>query len=167
MKRYDTRTNTKPTDPDYLLYTDGTNVTFADLCQQLDASLNQIVGGEKQRSQYTQYNGLSQIHDVLILYINHSPIGCASFKEYKPGIAEVKRVFVQESARGNGYSKLLLQELEKIAVEKGYQSLILETGKPLLAARGLYHSLGFSNIPNYGPYVNMQESVCMEKIIKQ
>ena len=53
--------------------------------------------------------------------------------------------------------------LEDKAKEKGYRSLILETGEPLIEAMGLYSSIGYNVIPNYGQYVNMPDSICMMK----
>lgn len=135
------------------------------MCNQLDDNLNKIVGGETQRSQYIQYNGLSDIHDVFVLYEDEKPVRCASFKEYEPGIAEVKRVFVHDTYRGLGLSKILMQVVEQKAIQFGYKELILETGDALVAAHGLYRSLGFDVIPNYGQYEDMKESVCMRKIL--
>lgn len=149
----------------YLVYTDGCDLDFLNLCNQLDANLNIIVGGEKQRSQYVQYNGLIDIHDVFILYVEEKPIGCASFKEYEPGIAEVKRVFVHNAHRGQGLSKMLMQAVEQKAIQLEYKELILETGAALIAARGLYQSLGFQIFPNYGQYADLKESVCMRKYL--
>lgn len=48
---------------------------------------------------------------------------------------------------------------------QGYTSLILETGYQMTAAIALYKHLGFNSIPNFGPYKDMTESVCMEKNI--
>lgn len=149
----------------HLVYTDGCNLDFIHLCNQLDDNLNKLVGGETQRSQYIQYNGLSDIHDVFVLYENGKPIGCASFKEYEPEIAEVKRVFVHDDYRGRGLSKILMQGVEQKAIQLGYKELILETGDALVAAHGLYCSLGFNVIPNYGQYTDMKESVCMRKYL--
>lgn len=56
--------------------------------------------------------------------------------------------------------------LENRAMEKGYKALILESGEPLVAAMGLYRNLGYGRIPNYGPYVDMQESVCLKKELR-
>ncbi|QAT50154.1 GNAT family N-acetyltransferase [Caproiciproducens sp. NJN-50] len=146
-------------------YADGRNKDFILLCEMLDDYLNEIVGGEKQRNQYAQYNTLEKIHDVVLVYDGVLPIACAGLKYYKAGVAEVKRVFLREEYRGKGISILLLSALEKKAKEKGYHSLILETGKPLKAAMGLYQKTGFEMIDNYGPYKNMADSVCMQKTI--
>nr|WP_294488597.1 GNAT family N-acetyltransferase [uncultured Anaerosporobacter sp.] len=147
----------------HLVYTDGCNIDFINLCNQLDDNLNEIVGGEKQRLQYIQYNSLADIHDVIVLYADEKPVGCASFKEYESGIAEIKRVFVHDAYRGLGLSKQLMHAIEQKAIQQCYKELILETGAVLVAAMGLYQSLGFHVIPNYGQYADMKESVCMRK----
>lgn len=148
-----------------VLVTDGKDERFVLLCQKLDECLNDLVGGEKQRVQYVQYNTLDDIHDVVLIMEGDSAVGCGSFKHYDKEIAEVKRVFVNESYRGKRYGRVILENLEKLAKMKGYKKLILETGKPLVSAMHLYQGLGYHIIENYGPYVNMTESVCMEKVL--
>ncbi len=44
--------------------------------------------------------------------------------------------------------------------------MILETGELLVESCAVYQKLGFEIIPNYGPYVNMPESLCMAKDLK-
>jgi len=147
------------------VYTDECNKDFILLCHLLDAFLNELVGGEEHRSEYIQYNTLNDIHDIIVAYDGNIPVGCASFKHYEDGIAEVKRVFVKNTHRGQGVSKHLMTQLEEKAKEKGYSKFVLECGEPLETAMSLYRSIGFRTIPNYGPYINMQESVCMEKAL--
>lgn len=55
--------------------------------------------------------------------------------------------------------------IENKAKEKGCKRLILETGKLLKHAIGLYTSLGYKIIENYGQYKNMPLSICMSKDI--
>jgi GNAT superfamily N-acetyltransferase len=148
-----------------LIYTNGTNPDFVMLCNQLDEYLFEIVGGEKQRKQYSQYNTLEDIHDVVLAYEKDLPVACASFKFHDTGTAEVKRVFIREEYRGKGLSKQLMAELEKQAKKKGYLKLILETGGHLSTAIASYKKAGYFVIPNYGQYQNMKESVCMQKDI--
>ena len=145
--------------------TNGQDGDFIQLCHALDRFLNELVGGEENRAQYIPYNALDDIHDVLVAYENDIPIGCASFKRYDDGSAEVKRVFVQEEYRCKGIGQMLMESLEQLAKDKGYSCLILESGEPLAAAMRLYRSLGYKVIPNYGQYVNMSDSVCMEKVL--
>lgn len=144
-------------------YTDGRNSNFIALCHQLDDFLNQLVGGEQNRAQYLPYNTLEDIHHVVLLWDGDQPVGCAAFKEYDGQRAEVKRVFLRPEYRGKGLGRQLLEALEVLAKRKGYSALILESGEPLAAAMKLYRFLGYEVIPNYGPYVNLPESICMEK----
>lgn len=147
------------------IVTDGENKDFVMLCRMLDDNLNELVGGEKQREQYNRFNTLDKIHDVIVLYDGDKPIGCAAFKYFDEGIAEMKRVFLHKEYRGKGYAKELIRRLEELAKSKGYRALILETGKPLTAAIGLYNGLGYQIIENYGQYKDLPLSVCMKKDI--
>ena len=147
------------------IYTDGRNDDFVMLCHKLDEYLNEIVGGEKQRKEYVQYNALEDIHDVILIYDDKRPIACAGFKLYDGDIAEVKRVFLTTEYRGKGISKQLMSALEDKAKRKGYSSLILETGRPLTSAMGLYQKIGYRIVDNYGQYKDMRESICMRKDI--
>ena len=92
-------------------------------------------------------------------------MGCASFKYYEDHVAEVKRVFVKKEFRGKGISIKLMDELEHKAKTNGYKKLILETGAPLVEARGLYVKMNYKIIENYGQYKDMPESICMEKML--
>jgi len=147
------------------IYTDGRDQDFIKLCRLLDDYLNDLVGGEENRSEYLQYNTLDDIHDVVLAYDNNNPIGCASFKYYDRDIAEIKRVFVKKEYRGKGVSKHLMRLLEQRAKEKGYNKLVLESGTPLVEAIGLYYKIGYTVIENYGQYKDMADSICMEKNI--
>mgnify|MGYP001445962481 CR=1 FL=1 len=147
------------------IYTDGRNQDFSKLCFLLDDYLNEIAGGEVNRKQYIQYNTLEDIHDVVLAYDNANPIGCASFKLYEDKVVEVKRVFIKKEHRGKGLSKILMSLLEKRAIEKGFDKLLLETGAALIEATHLYNSLGYVIIENYGQYKSLKESICMQKIL--
>lgn len=145
------------------VYTDGANTDFIGLCHDLDCFLNELVGGEENRTKYIPYNQLDDIHNVIVVYDNDIPIGCAAFKKYDDECAEVKRVFIKTEYRGRGISKKLMELLEKSAREQGYHYLILESGEPLIAAMSLYREIGYKVIPNYGQYEDMPDSICMRK----
>ena len=144
-------------------YTDGCNKDFISLCNLLDKYLDELCGGEENRLEYIQYNKLNDIHDVIIAYDGDIPVGSASFKRYDEEIAEVKRVFVKEEYRGRGISKNIMKLLEQYTKNKGFSYLILESGVKLEKAHGLYKSMGYKIIPNYGQYIGMTESICMKK----
>ena len=143
--------------------TDGENPEFAMLCGKLYENLDEIVGAKIQRQKYVKYNQRDSIHDVIIAYKGQEPVACGSYKFYDEETVELKRIFVDQSVRGMGVGKELMRRLEADAKIAGYRFAILETGELLTEACGLYKKLGYKEIPNYGPYVDMPESLCMEK----
>ncbi|MGB8455285.1 MAG: GNAT family N-acetyltransferase [Anaerocolumna sp.] len=145
--------------------TDGKNPDFAMLCSKLDNALDEIVGGRFNRSQYEQYNQRDCIHDVIVAYHEGEPIACGAFKMYDEDHAELKRIYVAASHRKMGLGAELVRRLEAKAKIKGYRWCILETGKLLEAACYMYKKAGYKIIPNYGPYADMSDSVCMERKI--
>jgi GNAT superfamily N-acetyltransferase len=146
-------------------YTNGCNEDFIELCHMLDGYLNNAVGGEENRSHHIKYNNLNDIHNVVVAYDKDLAIGSAGFKKYDEETAELKRVYIREDYRGKGISKKIMELLEEAARQAGFTSLILETGEVLVEAIGLYRTIGYKVIPNYGQYANMEESICMKKII--
>lgn len=132
-----------------LIFTDGNDSRFVDLCSKLDQFLNKSVGGEKQQAQYDKYNTLESIKDVVLVLYDDKPVACGSFKEYEEDCVELKRIFVCEDFRREGLGRKVVNELEKRAREKGYNRLILETGRVLVSAQNMYSKLGFKVIDNY------------------
>ena len=146
-----------------LVYTSAVTEDFLLLCRGLDDTLNELAGGEENRMEYVPLNKTDDIRGVVVAYDGDMPIGGAGFKRFDETSAEVKRMFVKPEYRGRGVAKGILALIEQKAKEAGYERLVLETGGFLIAANKLYKGIGFRVIPNYGPYVNMPESVCMEK----
>jgi GAF domain-containing protein/GNAT superfamily N-acetyltransferase len=79
----------------------------------------------------------------LVLYEDREAVGCAGMRTLEPGVVEFKRMFVTPGARGRGYARRLLTELEAIAIERGATSVRLLTTEPLCEARALYASAGY------------------------
>ena len=145
------------------IFTDGHDPRFLAMCRELDAYLNDLVGGETQRSQYVQYNTPEKVTDVALLMDGEQAAACGGFKFHGAGTAEIKRVFTRPAYRGRGCARAVMAALETRAAAQGYARLILETGKNMAPAVGLYTALGFHLIENYGQYRDMPQSVCMEK----
>lgn len=144
-------------------HTDGTHPDFVSLCEQLDAHLTAESSEVEMRTIYNQHNVRDHIHDVFIAYVDDMPVGCAAFKQYRQGTAEVKRVFVHPAHRGKHIADALMDALEHHARQAGYRTLILETGRTLAAAHALYRKRGYAVIPNYDPYIGLPDSMCMQK----
>lgn len=78
---------------------------------------------------------------------------------------EVKKVFVPVPYRGRGISKLLMLELERIALARGVTRLVLQTGDLQHEAVALYEGLGYRSIPPYGGYDIIPFALCFEKML--
>jgi putative acetyltransferase len=77
--------------------------------------------------------------------------GVALFPEY----AEVKRMYVRDSARGQGAADAILACIEAEARSAGLLVLRLETGERQVAAMRLYARAGFRECPAFGAYASM------------
>jgi ribosomal protein S18 acetylase RimI-like enzyme len=67
----------------------------------------------------------------------------------EPGVAEVKRMFVDAEWRGRGIGRALLETLITGARARGYRLLRLGTLDDMHAAQRLYDSLGFTPVNRY------------------
>lgn len=67
---------------------------------------------------------------------------------------EVKHLWLQPHVRRFGFGRLLLQELERRAIELGARQIVLDTNSSLEAAGGLYRSSGYEEIAPYNDNPN-------------
>jgi GNAT superfamily N-acetyltransferase len=82
-----------------------------------------------------------------------------------PGSVEVKRMYVDPSARGSGIATAVLRALEDRARELGSSRLVLETGTMQPDAIRFYEREGYERIPLFGAYAGSQWSVCFARPI--
>ncbi len=143
--------------------TDGKNKDFIENCRLLDMDLDRRVGKKIKREKYTQFNQLDKINEAIVVYEGNRAIGGGAIRRYDDGNVELKRVFIHTEYQGQGIGSKLVSLLIEWAKELGYKRMILETGELLAESCAVYRKLGFQVIPNYGPYVNMPESLCMAK----
>jgi len=148
-----------------LLRTDSDNEDFRELVALLDADLQIRDGAE--HSFYAQFNKIDKIRHVVVAYEDKKAVGCGAFKKYSADAAEIKRMFVRPENRGRGIAGQILTELESWAKELNYSKCILETGVKQPEAIRLYQKSDYEIIPSYGQYLNVENSVCMRKLINQ
>jgi len=103
--------------------------------------------------------------NVILVYLDEKPVASGCFKKYNENTVELKRMFVSPEARGLGLAQLVIKELEKEAIDQGFEVMILETLYKQKEAISLYQKTGFEIVENYEPYVGLLNSICMSKSI--
>jgi len=144
-----------------LVRTNSENKDFVNLVNYLNAYLK-IVDGDD-HAFYNQYNNIDVLKHVVMAYKDQIPLACGTFKALDENTVEIKRMFTQINARGNGIASKVLQELEKWSKELSYRTCVLETGKRQTEAVYFYKKMNYSIIPNYGQYENITNSLCFKK----
>lgn len=143
--------------------TDGKDKDFIENCRLLDMDLDRRVGKKIKRDKYKKFNRIDEIQQAIVVYEGNKAVGGGAIRRYNDEDTELKRVFVHAEYQGQGIGSKLVSLLIEWAEELGYQRMILETGELLAESCAVYKKLGFQVIPNYGPYVDMEESLCMAK----
>ncbi|QGN50534.1 GNAT family N-acetyltransferase [Micromonospora sp. WMMC415] len=87
-------------------------------------------------------------------------LGCGGLRFLGDREAEVKRMYVDPSARGTGVATAILRALEDAARAAGVRTLLLETGTAQPDAMRFYEREGYRRIPNFGVYQGEPLSVC-------
>lgn len=90
-------------------------------------------------------------------------LGCCALVEAGDGTAEIKRMFVDEAARGLRLGKRLMEAILDRGRDLGLSAIRLETGIHQPEAIGLYRAYGFSEIEPFGDYKPDPLSIFMEK----
>jgi len=129
-----------------VIHSDYNNKDFQELCIMLDKFQNNIFH-EREGLGFTALAGLEKLHDVLMVYDGEKPIACGALKKSDENSAEITRIYTDENYRGQGIGKMIVEKLERIAVEKGYTKLVLDTWKKSASARALYEKMGYCEVP--------------------
>jgi putative acetyltransferase len=90
---------------------------------------------------------------LLLAFVDGALAGCGAFRPLPDSdhanACEMKRLFVRRAFRRFGLGRLLAQALMDRATEAGHSAMLLDTLDDMEAARGLYASLGFVEVPPY------------------
>ena len=95
-------------------------------------------------------------------------MGCGGIRVVGRDYAEIKRIFVDPSARGLGLAKALLSRLESESRLLGLLEMKLETGIFQPEAIGLFERCGYTQCPVFGDYPkNDPYSYFMQKTLEE
>ncbi len=112
---------------------------------------------------FTPFNLMNENACVIIAHEHAIPIACGAFRPADDTTIEIKRMYTLPSYRNRGIGKRILFELEKWARREGFTISKLETGINQPEAIAAYEKSGYKRIPNFPPYTEVKESICMEK----
>jgi len=90
---------------------------------------------------------------LLLASVDGALAGCGALRPLPdvdhPDACEMKRLYVRPAFRRFGLGRRLAQALIDQAQRSGYSTLLLDTLDDMEAARGLYATLGFEEVPPY------------------
>lgn len=114
-----------------------------DLCfQNFEAELAELPG------EYRAPHG-----QLLLALVDDEVAACGAMRSLRDvdyaNACEMKRLFVRPAFRRFGLGRVLAQSLLDEARRAGYSAMLLDTLDDMEAARGLYATLGFEEIPPY------------------
>lgn len=135
------------------------------LMTELSAELGTLYGGDDGGALSADPSGFTVPGAAfLVAWMDDQPVGCGALRPFTAAdTVEVKRMYVRPDARGNGISRLILRELERLAREFGYARVILETGIRQPEAMRLYETEGYLPTDCYSEYAGDPDSVCYDK----
>jgi putative acetyltransferase len=132
-----------------------------ELLNDSDAYMAELYPAES--NHMTDLHALADPASILVGVVEEgAAVACGAMVRQRDGYAELKRMFVPERLRGNGYGKRILRALISIADSENLK-LRLETGIKQPEAISLYRSHGFVEVEAFEPYAPDALSVFMER----
>ena len=124
---------------------------FAELNSRFDGGFDSGLSNSAYPEELTPPSGL-----LILGRLQGRPVGCGALKFHRKEPAELKRMWIAESARGLGVGRRLLAELERHARNAGVRVLRLETNRALCEAIRLYRRSGYIEVEafNAEPYAH-------------
>ena len=146
-----------------LIRTNLSNPDFHKLIVKLDHEF--VVRYPFLKDTFTPFNLMNENASVIMAYDHTIPVASGAFRPVDEQTIEIKRMYTLPSYRNQGIGKRILIALEQWARAEGFLVSKLETGINQPEAIAAYEKSGYKRIPNFPPYVEVQESICMEKYL--
>jgi DNA-binding MarR family transcriptional regulator/GNAT superfamily N-acetyltransferase len=131
----------EPTHPDARYCFDA---YFAELDRRSETGFDPSAGISAEPDELRPPAGL-----LLLAYLHGRPVGCGALKNHPGEPSEIKRMWVDDGARGLGIGRRLLEQLEAQAARSGARVAQLETNRHLTEAIGMYRAYGYAEVPPF------------------
>jgi GNAT superfamily N-acetyltransferase len=100
---------------------------------------------------------------LLAIRVDGEPAAIGGVRHLDTAVAEVKSMYVAPAHRGRGLGRVLLEELHRIAAERGCRAVRLDTSDYLTGAIALYRACGYREVPAYN--ANPKASLWFERAL--
>ena len=84
-----------------------------------------------------------QNDEMVVAVLGSQVVGAGALLEEAPNTGRIVRMSVKKAQQKSGIGKKILKHLEIIAIERGYESVVLETTETWLDAIQFYESQGY------------------------
>jgi len=135
---------------------------IAALLRQSDAVASRLYPGEFRRPITPEALANPGTH-VLVARNGTVAAGCCALFTHGDGTAELKRMIVDEAARGQGMGAALLAGAEAVARRIGAHTVMLEVGVRNTEAQALYHRAGYQPRDAFPPHQVSPISLFLER----
>jgi ribosomal protein S18 acetylase RimI-like enzyme len=85
----------------------------------------------------------------IVARLGTDTVACGALRPFDDDTAEIKRMWVRPASRGRGLAATLLEELERVARQRGFARARLDTNEALTPAIRLYESRGYRRIERF------------------
>ena len=96
----------------------------------------------------------------VVALVDGAPVACGGLRHLGPGVAEIKRMYVDPGVRRRGLGRRILAFLEQRAAATAYTEVWLETGTGQPEAIALYEAAGYRRRDPYGEFKHDPRSRC-------
>jgi len=135
------------------LHTEYLGWVFAEIAKEFNLPEGSVAGMTV--SEYiaahldTMYGESPASAGYYLLMLEDVVAGMAGWRTIRPGVAEIKRLFVRPVCRGQQLGQVALERVMAEAHAKGCHSVCLDTAPFMLAAHRLYETNGFRDCAAY------------------
>jgi ribosomal protein S18 acetylase RimI-like enzyme len=125
--------------------------TIAQLFREYVASLDRDISFQGVAEELASLPGkyAPPLGGALIARVRGAAAAAVAFREFAPGVCEMKRLYVRPQFRGIHLGERLTLMVVDEARRLGYRRLVLDTLDSMHAARQVYARLGFTEIAAY------------------